>query len=112
MQQQSLLKERLNSEEIDSEWAGEILTALNKGLEREELAGIYMIDAACGSTLCQVDFSIGEGMPIEEGMQRLSLHRPWEGPTFYTVGTDGLARIFFAREGHKLPEVPEDPDSF
>lgn len=109
-QQQTMLEGHLKSEAVDSEWAEQTVAAIAEGFQNEELSSVHLIDSTCGSSLCQVDLSIDADIPIEEGMQRLSVHRPWEGQTFFSVGADGVARIYFAREGHELPEVPESSD--
>ena len=108
--QRTMLEDRLRSEAVDSEWAEQTVAAIVEGFQNEELSSVHLIDSTCGSSLCQVDLSIDADIPIEEGMQRLSVHRPWEGQTFFSVGADGVARIYFAREGHELPEVPEIPE--
>ena len=109
--QQTMLDERLRSEAVDAEWAEQTVSAIAEGFRHEELSSIRLIDSRCGSSLCQVELSIDEDMPIEEGMQRLSVHRPWEGQTFFSISADGVASIYFAREGHELPEVPDYPES-
>ena len=111
-QQEVFLEERLEQEEIDSEWAQETLARLDEGLEHEELFGVNLINATCGSSLCQVDFAIDQDVPIDEAMRRLSVHRPWNGPTFVTASADGQPKIFFAREGHELPQPAEEMDVF
>ena len=109
-QQQAVLEDNLRNEELDEEWAQETLVKIEEGFHHEELAGVHLIDAACASTLCQVDLSIDGDIPVDEGMQRLSIHRPWDGPTFFSMSADGIARLYFARDGYDLPQVPEEPD--
>ena len=109
-QQQAVLEDNLRNEELDEEWAQETLVKIEEGFHHEELAGVHLIDAACGSTLCQVDLSIDSELPVDEGMQRLSIHRPWDGPTFFSMSADGIARLYFARDGYDLPQIPEEPD--
>ncbi len=109
-QQQALLEDNLRNEDLDAEWAQETLVKIEEGFHHEELSGVYLIDAACGSTLCQVDLSIDSDIPVDEGMQRLSIHRPWDGPTFFSMSADGIARLYFARDGYDLPQIPEEPD--
>ena len=110
LQQQTLLDDSLRSEAVDAEWAESTLARIEEGFHREQLAGIQLIDAACASTLCQVELSIGPDLGVEESVQRLSLHRPWDGPTFFSMATDGTARFYFARDGYDLPGIPQDPD--
>ena len=109
-QQQAVLEDNLRNEELDAEWARETLVKIEEGFHHEELAGVHLIDAACASTLCQVDLSIDSDIPVDEGMQRLSIHRPWDGPTFFSMSADGIARLYFARDGYDLPQIPEEPD--
>jgi hypothetical protein len=104
-QQQTFLEERLSSEKRDDEWAQSTLAQIEEGLQQEELAGIRLVDSACGSTLCQVQLSLDADRSVEEEMQRLSVHRPWDGPTFFAISDDGIASLYFAREGYDLPEI-------
>lgn len=109
-QQQAVLEDNLRNEELDEQWAQETLVKIEEGFHHEELAGVNLIDAACASTLCQVDLAIDSDIPVDEGMQRLSIHRPWDGPTFFSMSADGIARLYFARDGYDLPQIPEEPD--
>ena len=108
--QQAFFEKRLGEEEIDTEWAKKTIAVLDESFQHEELSGINLVDATCGSSLCQLDLAFDEDIPIEDGMQRLSVHRPWDGPTFVSVTEGHQPKIFFARDGHELPKVPEEPD--
>lgn len=110
-QQQAILEKNLSSEKEDAQWANEALTKIEEGFHKEELSGINLIDAGCRSTLCEVNLSIDSDISTEEGMQRLSAHRPWDGPTFFVVDSDGIATLYFARDGYDLPAVPNDQDT-
>lgn len=72
--QQTMLEDRLRSEAVDTEWAEQTVAAIAEGFQNEVLASVHLIDSACGSSLCQVELSIDAGIPIEQGMQRLSVH--------------------------------------
>ena len=102
-QQVSSYDQRLRDEAVDAQWANETLDTVENGLKHEQLAGIKLVEAACGSTLCKVELMLDPELPREESMQRLATHRSWDGPTFYAVDADGHARLFFARDGHELP---------
>lgn len=109
-QQQSFLEQSIAEEQIDSEWAPDMIAKLDQEFQtNDELSGIDLIESTCGSTLCQVNLTFDQNLPAEEGMQKLSVHRPWDGATFFTVA-DGQALIFFARDGHQLPQMPNGPE--
>ncbi len=106
------LEQQFIREGVDTQWAGEMMNTLQDGFLKEELAGIDLVDSACGSTICQVNLHFDADTSVEDGMQRLMHHRPWDGPTFFSVNADGLARIYFARDGFELPAPAVEADSF
>lgn len=106
------LEQQLIHEKVDERWADEMIQAVHEGFRKEVLAGIHPVDATCGSTICQVDLLIDGDLSVEESLQRLMYHRPWTGSTFFSAGADGVARIYFAREGLELPTPPESEYSF
>lgn len=107
---QSYLEQLVEVEPVDVEWAQQTVASIEQGLQHEDLAGIHLVDATCGSTLCQVNLAIEESLPVDEGMQRLAMHRNWDGPTFFAVDASGEVRLYFARDGYELPEMPELED--
>lgn len=97
------LTARLMQEPVDKQWAEETINALENAVEtNEELAGIELMQATCGSTLCKLEINIDQNRPAEEIMQKLSIHRTWKGPTTFAVNNSGHAEIIFARDGHSL----------
>jgi hypothetical protein len=97
------LTARLMQEPVDKQWAEETINALEDAVEtNEELAGMELMQATCGSTLCKLEINIGQNRPAEEIMQKLSIHRTWKGPTTFAVNNSGHAEIIFARDGHSL----------
>ena len=102
--QQSLYEARLMTEEIDQEWASNTLAQVEETLSSDNLSGLDLVEGTCGSTLCQLRLSANNGMDFEESMQRLSVDRSWEGPTFFSVDGEGNIHLFFARAGHDLPD--------
>lgn len=104
-QQQIAIDTRLYQEDVDQEWALETERALNEALASEALQGIEFVSSSCGSTLCKVELSIDPNLSPEVAMQKLSHHRSWDGPSFVKLDEDGLVQIYFAREGHELPNI-------
>lgn len=102
---QLLLQEQLYSETMDEEWANETLDIVQQNFQHEELADFELVAASCGATLCQLNLAIDKSLPIEESMQKLSVHRAWEGQTFFRADADGNTTLFFARSGHELPNA-------
>jgi hypothetical protein len=97
------LTARLMQEPVDKQWAEETINALEDAVETNEaLAGIELMQATCGSTLCKLEINVGQNRPAEEIMQKLSIHRTWKGPTTFAVNDSGHAEIIFARDGHSL----------
>jgi hypothetical protein len=107
-QQQNAIDTRLYQEEVDQEWTLETERALNGVLASEALQGFELVSSSCGSTLCKVELSIDPNISPEVAMQKLSHHRSWDGPSFVKLDENGLAQIYFAREGHELPTIDTD----
>ena len=101
--QLALLEDQFDQEAVDSAWSTEAVAKLREGFQHEELADIEVLEAECVGTLCRLDLAFDSSATPEDSLQRLSHHRPWDGQAFVTVGTDGLARIFIARDGYDLP---------
>lgn len=95
----------LATETVDHEWAQNTIADVEASLAHTELSGIELVDASCGSTLCRLDMSLTKDKTIEESMEKLSLHRSWQGSTTFSVDAQGNARIYFARVGHQLPTM-------
>lgn len=98
-----MLEASLHAEPVDKAWADETLASLTEGFTHSELADVKMVDAACGSTLCRVEVQLDPGKPKEENLQKLAMHRTWDGPTFVAVDATGNTQLYFAREGAELP---------
>jgi len=109
---EATFEQQLTGEEVDQEWAGEMMDTLQTGFRKEALAGIDLVNATCGSTICQVDLLIGADISVEDGMQRLMQHRPRDGATFFSVDADGVARLYFARDGFELPDPEAEAAPF
>ncbi|BFM04893.1 hypothetical protein [Halioxenophilus aromaticivorans] len=101
---QSLYQAQLLSEAVDVEWSDETLAQIEESLLTESLEGLDFMEGECGTTLCQIKMRANENLPVEESLQRLSVDRPWDGPTFMAVDSTGNVDLFFARDGHDLPE--------
>jgi hypothetical protein len=101
--QQELLEQTFYEQEPDPEWANETLAALYSSFESEEMQGIHLVEASCASTLCQMDLAIGQDALMEESLQHLAHHRSWDGATFVAANKNGQIKIYFARDGHDLP---------
>lgn len=97
------LEFELNAQETDYEWSSEIKETVKNGFRHPELKGLNLTEAQCASTMCRVEVSVEPGVAPEDGFNRLSVHRPWQGESFVKFGTDGVATIYFARQGHRLP---------
>lgn len=98
-----MLEASLHSEPVDKAWADETLASLAEGFTHSELADVKMVGAACGSTLCRVEVQLDPGKPKEDNLQKLAMHRTWDGPTFVAVDATGHTQLYFAREGADLP---------
>lgn len=107
-QQEVMLEQAFYAQETDSEWAGETLDKLYAGFESEEMQGIHLVDASCASTLCQMDLVIDQNASMEESLQHLAHNRSWDGATFVAANKSGQIKIYFARDGHDLPNPDTD----
>lgn len=100
---QSLYDAQLMSEAVDMEWADETLAQVETALTGDDFKGLDFVEGNCGSTLCRVKLNANQNVPMEESMQRLSVDRPWDGPTFVSIDSMGNVSLFFARDGYELP---------
>ncbi|WP_290578310.1 hypothetical protein [Ketobacter sp.] len=101
--QQSLYEAQLMSEAVDMEWADATLAKVETALISDEFKGLDFVEGNCGATLCRVKLSANQNVPMEESLQKLSVDRPWNGPTFVSMDSMGNVSLFFARDGHQLP---------
>ncbi|MBR9909667.1 MAG: hypothetical protein GYB33_04845 [Gammaproteobacteria bacterium] len=101
---QILMEELLNNQAVDVPWAETTLSRVKSGFEHEQLTGFNLKESRCGSSLCKLEVSIDPKLTPEEGLQRLSTHRSWDGATFVKANASGQTELYFAREGHPLPQ--------
>nr|WP_320190750.1 hypothetical protein [uncultured Desulfobacter sp.] len=111
-EQETMLEQAFYAQEPDPEWAGETLDKLYASFESEDMQGIHLVDASCASTLCQMDLAIDQDASMEESLQHLAHHRSWDGATFVAANKSGQIKIYFARDGHDLPNPDTDEPTY
>lgn len=98
------MEERLNSEGVDKDWADTAIASIENVIANEEdLSGMSILQAFCGSTICSLDLSLNPELSAESNMDRLARHRPWDGQTFFQTFNDQV-KIYFAKTGETLPQ--------
>ncbi|MCG8550506.1 MAG: hypothetical protein MI799_08915 [Desulfobacterales bacterium] len=111
-QQEVMLEQAFYAQEPDPQWADETLDKLYAGFESREMQGIHLVDASCASTMCQMDIVIDQDASMEDSLQHLAHHRSWDGPTFVAANQSGQIKIYFARDGHDLPNPDTDEPAY
>lgn len=98
---------KLNSEEVDLEWSSETISSIQGYFSGPEgLEGVSVVGSNCASTICKVEVVFDSGSEsLEDNIKALSMNKPWDGPTFFSSDGEGNVSLYFAREGHDLPDV-------
>ncbi len=98
------LASRLNGERVDHRWAGEARSAIRETIAANEGAGVMMVDASCGATLCRIDLVRDGSSPAEPHPASILDLVPWPASALVHVTDGGEVVLFVAREGFDLPE--------
>jgi hypothetical protein len=107
------IEDTILREKRDPEWSSEAELALTEAYRSDEMPGVGLVDAECGSTVCRVELSFDGSASPEQSIRDMVHLAPWAGPGFFVVdgideGDEPPAGVFYlAREGYSLPQSTE-----
>ena len=108
-QQIALMEITLQDKESDPKWSMEAKQVIYEAFSSDELEGINLNNAECGSTLCRANFSLDGTKEAGESFRDITDQAPWPGQGFVKIDEEsGEVEFYLAKEGHKLPKIEEE----
>ena len=105
----NLMEKTLQEKEFDPVWSKHAKQSVYDAFSTDELEGVNLNDADCGSTLCKLSLSL-EGTKESGEVYRDIIDRaPWPGQSYVKIDEEsGEVEFYLAKEGYELPKSEEE----